>query len=350
MDTIQSSKTKVELIQYCKDNKIKGYSGKNKDDIIKLIKSLTKKQEEKQEEKQEPNTVMKPFIKWVGGKTQIIDTVLTLFPSHIQNYHEPFLGGGSVLLGLLSYIQMGKIKVSGKIYASDFNKALIYCYINIQHNINELLQELTILSNEFYEIKDSIINRQPKDKIEACSSYESYYYWIRSQYNQSDKITNKSSAMFIFLNKTCFRGLYREGPNGFNVPYGNYKHPGIYDETHLRLISKLIQPVIFTQATFQTSFKNIISGDFVYLDPPYVPEQKTSFVSYNANGFTLETHTELFKKIKQFHQFLMSNSHVQLVTDEFPLPYITHIISCRRAINSKSPDSKTNEVLIKNYE
>ncbi len=298
---------------------------------------------------------IKPLIKWVGGKTQIIDQVLNEFPKNIDgNYHELFLGGGSVLFGLLEDINNNKIKISknSKIYAYDFNETLINMYKNIQSSYTNLFNEIEKLINDYNSITETTVNRKPKTINEAKTSQESYYYWIRQSFNkmtQKEKNTNLGSAYFIFMNKTCFRGLYREGPNGFNVPFGNYKKPEIINETHLKEISELIKNVIFTHSSFEESFKNVKQNDFVYLDPPYAPENDKSFVSYTSSGFTKDQHIDLFNTSKKF-TFLMSNADVDMVKDEYKDDkYTTKIISCKRTINSKNPNAKTNEVLIKNY-
>lgn len=296
----------------------------------------------------------KPFLKWVGGKTQIIDAVLERFPKSIQNYYEPFLGGGSVLLALLSRKASGKITIKGKISASDLNSNLIGLYKNIQSKPDELIKKVKQLQDNFSACKGTIVNRQAKNIEEATSSRESYYFWIRAKFNNlgtSDSV--RASAMLLFLNKTCFRGLYREGPNGFNVPYGNYTNPAIIDENHIRQISTLIKDVEFSQSPFQQALKNVTSGDFVYMDPPYAPENTNSFVSYGKDGFGQDNHNGLFQLCQTLTtknvKMLMSNADVKLVKDSFPSPiYTTKIISCRRAINSKEPDARTNEVLINN--
>ena len=172
--------------------------------------------------------ILKPILKWVGGKTQIIDKLMNNFPIEINNYHEPFLGGGSVLLTLLSYVKSGMITIHGNIYAYDLNEPLIYIYKNIQTRHNELYDILKNMITEFNECGNGELNRNPTNIHEAKLAKENYFYWIRSKYNKlclTDKNSILGSAIFIFLNKTCFRGVFRVGPNGFNVPYGHYKNP-----------------------------------------------------------------------------------------------------------------------------
>jgi DNA adenine methylase len=300
-------------------------------------------------------TIVKPLLKWVGGKTQILETVLQEFPSQIHHYYEPFVGGGSVLLGVLSYQQAGKLAISGRIYASDTNSNLIEFYKNVQQNPTELLTACNAIMDEFSTCLDGEVNRAPTTLEEAHSSRESYYFWIRRQFNAlsyDDRKKPRAAAMFLFLNKTGFRGMYREGPHGFNVPYGNYKNVQIIDEAHLRVVSQLIQGVVFRVASFVDALELVQPGDTVYLDPPYVPEKNTSFVGYNADGFSVTQHQRLFTichELAHRHcKWIMSNADVPLVRESFPYPYQTQVISCRRAIHSKKPGSKTNEVLITN--
>ena len=300
--------------------------------------------------------IVKPFLKWVGGKTQILDTVLALFPKQMKNYHEPFVGGGSVLLGFLSSVKSGKLSLSGKVYASDLNSNLIGLYKNIQVSPEELIAEVKKLNDEFSTIQGATVNRKAMTLEEAKTSQESYYFWIRSKFNaltKEQRTTIPASAMLLFMNKTCFRGVYREGPNGFNVPFGNYKNPGILEEDHIRTVSALIKDVVFTCRPFEESLAPVEQGDFVYLDPPYAPETDSSFVSYTADGFSLDNHTLLFKLSNELHKkgvkMLISNAEVKLVKEAFPSPvFTTKVVECRRAINSKNPEAKTNEVLITN--
>jgi DNA adenine methylase len=331
--------------------------------------------------------LQKPFLKWVGGKTQIINDIISKIPKEVNNYHELFLGGGSVLLAVLSLQKQNKIVIKNKIYAYDINSELINVYKHIQNNKDELykiinlyikeydsIEQLSIfVSSEYQELKTKNKNkklklndeeigqlneykkkektyRNPVNIEQAKSSKESYYYWIRNKYINIEKNSIECSALFMFINKTCFRGMYREGPNGFNIPFGNYKKtPTIISETDLNYISDLIKDVEFKQSSFVESIKDIKHGDFVYLDPPYAPENDNSFVGYVADGFGLEKHKLLFNEIKKLDKikFVMSNSKVELVTDNFK-DYNCEDIIARRAINAKKPGSTTTEVIIYN--
>ena len=294
--------------------------------------------------------LQKPFLKWVGGKTQIINNIILKLPKKINNYHELFLGGGSVLFAVLSLQKENKILIKKKICAYDININLINVYKNIQNNKDELYEYLCFYMNEYDNIKGTVINRNAKSEEESKTSKESYYYWIRNKYNNIDKNNIECSALFMFINKTCFRGMYREGPNGYNVPYGHYKKtPSIISKEELDYISDLIKDVEFNHSSFSESIKNVKSDDFVYLDPPYAPENSKSFVGYVADGFNLETHKLLFNEIKKLNKtkFIMSNAKVDLVIDYFK-EYDYEDIIARRAINSKNPGSITTEVIIYN--
>lgn len=303
--------------------------------------------------------IPKPIIKWVGGKSQIIDNLITQFPNEMNDYYEIFLGGGSVLIALLTYINKGLIKLRGNVYAYDVNEHLIYVYKNIQTYHNELYEMLQSVISELNKCNEDIvnINRNPSTLEEAMLSKENYYYWIRNKYNKlsrNEKNSILGSALFIFLNKTCFRGVFRVGPNGFNVPYGHYKNPEIINKEHLDTIHNLIQNVIFECKDYTLSMEKISDGSFVYLDPPYAPEKNTSFVSYTENGFNIENHKNLFKLCNKLcsenKKFIMSNSDVELVRESFDKDkYTIHSILCKRSINSKNPEKKAMEVVIKNF-
>jgi DNA adenine methylase len=297
--------------------------------------------------------MVKPVLKWVGGKTQILEQVFSKFPKEITNYHEVFLGGGSVLIELLNRIKNNDIKITGTINAYDLNENLINMYNNIKTQPKRLLNRIKISVKKFNSIVESgERNLKPKNEKEAIKSRESYYYWIRNQYNCMKKEERNScecSAMFIFLNKTCFRGLYRVGPNGFNVPYGNYSNPMIVDKFNLMELSSMIKQVNFYNTDFSNSLERVESNDFIYMDPPYVPENNNSFVGYNMDGFNMEQHKKLFNRIKELKEMnvrqLMSNSDVPMIREYFPNSTID-TIECKRSINSKNPGAKTNEVLV----
>lgn len=296
---------------------------------------------------------MKPLIKWVGGKTQLINKLIPKFPREFNNYHEVFLGGGSVLIALLESIKNDEINISGRVYAYDFNKILIHLYKNIQTRHEELYRKINVHKDIYRALTGVDVNRKPQNITEAKTSKESYYYWCRKVFNEiQDKTSIECSALFLFLNKTCFRGVYREGPNGFNVPYGHYKKtPEIVNEKHLKDFKELIKDVHFECLDFTDTFPRFSEGDFIYLDPPYAPKKEGSFVGYNKKGFNLTHHESLFNLTKSLKEqnitFIMSNAEVKLVTDAFT-DYNTIVVEAKRTINSKNPGSKTNEVIIYN--
>lgn len=295
---------------------------------------------------------MKPFLKWVGGKTQILDKVMAKFPTVMASYHEPFLGGGSVLLELLARRAAGTITITGTVYASDVNSRLIHLYKTIQGDCEAFLEAARTIATEYGECPLNVkMTTTPTTLAEANTSAESYYYWTRQRFNdmtEAERNTTEAAALFIFLNKTCFRGVYRERrTGGFNVPFGHYKTHTFYDAAHIRAVSELIQDVVFTCQGFEESLAVVGPDDFTYMDPPYAPENATSFVGYTAGGFTAEQHTALFEAVKNLQRFLLSNADVTLVREALPPPtWQTEVILCRRAIHSRSPGATTNEVLI----
>jgi len=310
------------------------------------------------------NQTIKPLLKYVGGKTQILREVLERFPScsgggGIKNYYEPFVGGGSVLLGFLE----NNPDFKGRVVAADLNDHLIYFYKQVQTNLDELLKEIKKLVEEYTAIKEvhgGDAAKDPASFADALKSQEGFYYWQRYRYNNlgaSDIKGPVGAALFLFLNRTCFRGLHRVGPRGFNVPFGNYKDPVIYEEDHFRTVSKLIQRVRFMCTDFREILKLADTGDFVYLDPPYLPlivseeDKKNSFVGYNEGGFSPLDHEELFDGCEDLTargvSWLMSNSDIDVLRGRFERdPYKVDMIVCRRTINPKFPNSKENELLI----
>ena len=303
---------------------------------------------------------LRPLLKWLGGKTQLLPKLIPQFPSVMKNYHEIFVGGGSVLLALLQQQKNGDILVNGLVYAYDANDVLISMYKNVQSSPNELnhMTQLLITKMNECQVPGTVI-RKPTCLVEALSSEESYYYWIRQQYNllsKEEKRTLTGSSMFIFLNKTCFRGIFRvNGSGGYNVPYGHYKKPEIVNRCHLLEVSDMIRDVVFECCDYTDSLSRVGSDDFVYMDPPYAPENQLSFVNYTENGFDLNKHIELFAMSRELKEknvrMLMSNADVELVRTNFPIEsFGIERLLCKRSINSKNPAAKTVEVFIRNYE
>ena len=282
---------------------------------------------------------LKPFLKWVGGKTQIINTIISKIPTEINTYYEPFIGGGSVLLALLSATENGEKKIKHFI-VSDKNKILIETYKTIKNHPDKLLTQLKKLSDKYYSKR-------------SLTGKESLYYELRDLYNKS-RTGIRRCALFIFLNKTCFRGLYREGPSGFNVGFGNYVNPAIYEKEKILEISKYLKKyrVIFKHSPYNYVLGSVKRGDFVYLDPPYYPVNETSFVKYHRNSFIEKDHNELLQFCEELNKkkigFLMSNSNTKFNRKLYREFKIKKIL-CKRRIHSKTPQSNEMEVLIYNY-
>lgn len=294
-----------------------------------------------------------PLLKWVGGKQKIIENIINRFPNEMNNYHEPFIGGGSVLFALLWAKELKLIQIHNNIFAYDLNESLIHTYNNIRNIPEELYDCIIPIIKEYHNIQTEKGNQKPQTYNEALSSKESYYYWIRKLFNkQEDKSSLISSAYFIFLNKTGFKGMYREGPNGMNIPFGHYFNVN-FELDKLLEISQLIQPVIFIHSDFSDSLSTVKANDFIYLDPPYVPEGNKSFVGYTKVGFDIEQHKKLFSlcnKISKSNKIMMSNSNVPLIKEYFDEEnYNYNYILTKRAINSKNPGAVAKEIILTNY-
>lgn len=307
-----------------------------------------------------------PVIKWVGGKTQIISDVFSLFPKEITNYYEPFIGGGSILFELLNRLERNEIKVKN-FYISDLNKNLIDLYNCIKNNNNDLLKYLNKFKKKYDEAPINKNNDEKRKKIIVFKtmkenkekSKEHLYYFYRKVFNKL-KINNeniiKKSALFIFLNKTSFRGVYRENSSGlFNVPFGNYEKLEMFNTDNIKKCSELFNK--YNISFVNINFINLVGkikfdkNTFVYLDPPYYPENETSFTSYTADDFNKEQHINLINLCKFISQkngkFLLSNSDTKFIKDNLK-EFMIKIINCKRQINSKNPGATTNEVLIYN--
>ena len=297
---------------------------------------------------------VRPFVKWAGGKNKLIPQMEQYYPKELKEnkidvYIEPFVGGGAILIDILKKYNIKKA------YAFDINKNLINCYNIIKDKVESLVLELKKLEEEYLKLDDE--NRKE------------YYYDIRKKYN-SINIENENEALekttyFIFLNKTCFNGLYRENRRGqFNVPIGKYKNPTICDEENLIELSKLIKNVTFINGDYRESYKYIEENTFIYFDPPYRPINKTSsFTSYSKEDFNDENQKELgeyFRKINDNNsnvKLMLSNSNPKNNNEEDDFfeqiykGFKIYEIKANRMINSnKEKRGKISELLIINYE
>lgn len=275
-----------------------------------------------------------PFVKWAGGKTQLLSKLEEFFPKQISRYFEPFVGGGAAFFYLIS-----KKNQKFDSFLSDINSELITSYKVIRDNVEELI---ILLKKHEKEYKKS-----PTD----------YYYRLRAEIKPINDI--ERTARFISLNKTCYNGLYRVNKNGlFNVPMGRYKNPLICDSTNLRNINILLNKsnTIMEIGDYKTSLEKAQKDDFIYLDPPYYPISKTSnFTSYTNNGFTNKDQIELsnlFKKLSDRGcRILLSNSDSDFIKELYSeFKEYTISIKAQRSINSNAARRKEHtELIIRNY-
>lgn len=274
-----------------------------------------------------------PFIKWVGGKRGLLTQILPFFPKKFNNYHEPFLGGGAVFFELYS---LGLLK-NKKIYLSDINSELINTYNVVKNNPNELINNL-----ENFKEKHS----------------KEFYYKTREIDRKEDfnKLTNiERATRFIYLNKTCFNGLYRVNKQGqFNTPIGSYKNPNITNRDIIMSASKALQNAIILTKPFAKVIDNANKNDLVYFDPPYYPLNVTSsFTAYNENDFLDDKQKELFNVFEKLDKkgcfVFHSNSDTEFIKNMYK-KYNINFVQANRFINSKSNGrGKINEVLIRSF-
>lgn len=278
------------------------------------------------------NVLVKPFVKWAGGKKQLLPEIKKNLPAKINNYYEPFVGGGAVFLDL----QLNKVIIN------DYNEELINSYKVIKNNVNELIDLLK------------------KHKKNNCREY---YYKIRA-WDRNGEINTKSAteraARFIYLNKTGFNGLFRVNSQGqINVPYGSYKNPSIFSEEVLIAVSNYLNSVDIKilNGDYSISLEKAKRGDFVYLDPPYaaISDDKKSFVGYTLNGFNDNEQLRLKNKFDELTNrgvnAMLSNSKVPLILELYKSKlYNIKTVKANRSINSNKDDrGPVDEVLIMNY-
>jgi len=264
-----------------------------------------------------------PVVKWAGGKRQIIHELMQRVPENFETYYEPFVGGGALLFELLP----------DKAVIGDKNYELINAYLVIRDRVEELIEDLKKHENS-------------KD----------YYKRIRS-INPEELDAVARASRFLYLNKTCYNGLWRVNSKGeFNVPFGNYKNPKICDEENLRAVSQYLRKaeIQIIHGDYKEVLKKANKGDFVYLDPPYAPVSKTAnFTKYLKDDFTLEDQIELaqvFKKLDEIGCYVMlSNSNTDFIKELYR-NFVVEIISSNRMINCKANKRRNHtELIIRNY-
>lgn len=265
-----------------------------------------------------------PFLKWAGGKSQLITTYDGFFPKTFNRYFEPFTGGGAIFFHLKNQ------RKDFKACLSDLNDELINCYTVIRDDVDSLIDHLKIHRND-----------------------EEYFYELRSVEAKTLTKTERA-ARLIYLNKTCFNGLYRVNSKGqFNVPFGSYKNPRICHEANLQAVSKALSNVELHYRPFDQVLKYAKKGDLVYFDPPYHPLSSTaSFTSYTKNSFSAEDQERLAEVFgildKRGCHVMLSNSDCQFIRSLYK-EFRVETVSAIRAINCKSAGrGKITEVLVLN--
>ena len=284
------------------------------------------------QEYQQVTVEPKPFVKWAGGKRQLLAELEKSFPKQFGTYFEPFLGGGALLFDLLAK------KPNLKCSVSDLNSDLVLAYVTIRDKLGRLIESLENHSKNYH--KDST----------------GYYYEVRKQ---EPKSQIEKVSRLLFLNKTCFNGLYRVNSKGkFNVPLGRYTNPNIVNRENLTTVSKFLQSdkIKISCRDFESILKDAKKGDFVYFDPPYQPVSDTAnFTSYTHRDFTEDDLQRLADLANQLNSkgshVLLSNSNTKIVKKIFSSKkWKVKEIAVNRAINSNSQKRTGHkEVLIKNY-
>ena len=288
----------------------------------------------------------KPFVKWVGGKSQLLNEIRRKYPQNIEKYCEPFVGGGAVLFDILQTFQPSEVLIN------DINKELINTYSQVKNSCEELILQLNELQETYKKLS------QEERKI--------LFYEKRNRYNEIKINDNEiedleKAALFIFLNKTCFNGLYRVNSKGFfNVPFNNAKNPLICDEDNLRSCSYLLQNVTLKVGDYKECESFIDEKTFVYIDPPYRPLTQTSaFTSYSENQFSDKEQIELAQFIERITEkksrVIASNSDPKNADvndnffDELYSNFNIERVFASRMINSNSEKrGNIKEILITN--
>jgi len=272
-----------------------------------------------------PDVKPRPFLKWAGGKSQLLPELVARLPKNFKAYHEPFVGSGALFFDLFQRQQLSEV------YLSDINRHLIAAYLALQKQVEAVIDLL---------------------KRHQRLNSRNYYYRIR---RRTPSRSTERTARLIYLNKTCFNGLYRENKSGqFNVPYGSYENPTICDEDNLRSVARALRSVVVKCHSYEKAMSQARQGDFVYLDPPYYPLSGTSsFTAYDREGFTVVDQCRLRIAFEDLHTrgayVMMSNSDTPLINELYRRFRIDKVFASR-LINSRSDKrGKITELIIRNY-
>ena len=288
----------------------------------------------------------KPFVKWAGGKSQLLDDIRTKYPLCIEKYCEPFVGGGAVLFDVLQKFHPESVLIN------DINADLINTYVQVKQRCDDMIEQLMRLQEQY---RKSTIEENKQFFYQKRERYN----FLKVNGNEAENI--EKAVLFIFLNKTCFNGLYRVNAKGvFNVPFNNAKNPLICDEENLRSCSVLLQNVQMKTGDYSQCMEFIDNKTFVYIDPPYRPLTETaSFTSYSESAFTDMQQIELERFIEKISNkgalVLASNSDPKNVDcndtffdDLYRNFEITRILASRMINSKATARGAVNELLISN--
>jgi DNA adenine methylase len=285
--------------------------------------------------------MIKPFVKYVGGKTQLLSKIFPYFPNKIENYIEPFVGGGSVLIELLDRIEKKDIELSGNIIVNDVNTNLIDCYRLIKDSPEEFISKITI------EYLGYLTDNNPEKYYEARIRYNK----LKNENTNENKL--EKCCLFVYLNKTGFRGMYRESSNGnYNIPYGHYKNPTIIDNENIRSLSILFNKynVSFSSHSYEIFIKNNIDkltkDSLIFVDSPYLPQNATTFTKYTKLDFSMDEHKKLAVLLNSINSNIITTNHSVPFIDENYIDFTKEIVNAKRTINAKKPGQITQEVIL----
>ena len=270
-----------------------------------------------------------PFIKWVGGKTQLLPELRKRMPERIGTYVEPFVGGGALFFD---------IQPTDAIL-NDVNPCLVNLYVSVRSHKEDLVESLTCYETRY-------------NTITTLDAKQDFYYHNRTEFNARDyetDLTVDDAAQFIFLNKTNFNGLYRENAAGkYNAAFGWKDSIRLYDEANLCSCSAALQNASITHGDFEDACNGLLAGDFVYFDPPYY----STFAGYQAGGFSVENHLRLHKLFQRLTESgvscMLSNSNADFIKNLYA-GYNIEVVQAKRTINRNGSSRQGEELIITNY-